>query len=164
MDIVELLLEKHETLRGELKSLTALLGQPSGVGWEDRAEYDQERFSRQLKEFLAAFRAHEAVEDAYLSRIVRQLGLDPELDAAIAEGHRSLGAMTHLFGTVVCVCDGEHVYRVRTILSLLSEELERHFSYEEQRVFPKLRERLPAGLLRELGHRASLKQRVGGPM
>ena len=164
MDIVELLLENHETLRGSLKSLTAMLGQPSGVGWEDRMGLDQARFSLQLGKFLADFKAHEAVEDAYLSRIVRQLGLDPELGAAIAEGHRSLGAMTHLFGTVVGVCDGEHVHRVRTVLSLLSEELERHFVYEENRVFPKLRERLPAGLLRELGHRACSKQRAGATM
>ena len=115
----------------------------------------------QIMANIAAFKAHEAVEDAYLSRIVRQLGLEPELDAAIAEGHRSLGTMAHLFGTVVRVCDGEHVYRVRTVLSLLSEELERHFSYEEKQVFPKLRDRLPEGLLRELGHRARALQHVG---
>ena len=164
MDIVELLLQNHETLRGSLKSLTGMLGPPRGVGWEDRLGLDQARFSLQLGQFLAAFQAHEAAEDAYFSRIVRQLGLDPALDAAIAEGHRSLGAMTHLFETVVGICDGEHVYRVRTVLFLLSEELERHFSYEEKRVFPKLRERLPAGLLRELGHRARSKQRVGAPI
>ena len=161
MDIVDLLLETHEALRGSLKSLTAMLGEASGVGWEDRLTLDRDPFARKLNEFLAAFKAHEAVEEAYLSRIVRQLGLDPELDAAIAEGHRSLGAMTHLFGTVVGVCDGEHVYRVRTVLSLLSEELERHFSFEEKQVFPKLRDRLPKGLLRELGHRARTLQHAG---
>lgn len=160
MDIVDLLLKSHETLRGSLKSLTVMLGQPSGVGWEDRCGLDQANFSLQLKVFLVDFKAHEAVEDAFLSRIVRQLGLDPDLDAAIVEGHRALGEMTHLFGIIVGVCDGEHVHRVRTVLFLLSEELERHFSYEEKKVFPKLRERLPAGLLRELGHRAHTKQRA----
>lgn len=73
MDIVDLLLESHETLRGSLKSLTAMLGRPAGVGWEDRMGLDRARFSLQLEMFLAAFKAHEAVEDAYLSRIVRQL-------------------------------------------------------------------------------------------
>lgn len=159
MDIVDLLLESHDMLRGSLKSLTAMLGQPTGVGWEDRMGLDRARFSLQLEAFLAAFKAHEAVEDAYLSRIVRQLGLDPELDAAVSEGHRSLGAMTHLFGVVAGICDGEHVHRVRAVLSLLSGELERHFVYEEKRVFPMLQERLPGGLLRELGHRACSMQR-----
>lgn len=161
MDIVDLLLESHETLRGSLKRLTAMLGEPSGVGWEDRLTLDRDPFSRQLKEFLAAFRAHEVVEDAYLSRIVREIGLNPELDAAIVEGHRSIRSMTHLFETIIGVCDGEHVHRVRTVLCLLSEDMERHLAYEEKQVFPKLRERLPAGLLRELGHRAQVLQHAG---
>lgn len=164
MDLIEFLLDDHATLRGELNSMTAMLGRPGGVGWDDRHNLDQARFSLQLGKFLVAFKAHEAVEDAYLSRIVRQLGLEPELEAAVAEGHRSLGEMTRLFGTVVSACDGEHVHSIRTVLSLLSEELERHFSYEVNRVFPKLRERLPAGLLRELGHRAGSKQRAGAPI
>lgn len=154
MDIVELLIESHGMLRGSLQDLTARMGAPSGVGWEDRVSLDLGSFSRQLKVFLAALKAHEAVEDAYLSRVVRQLGLNPDLDAAISEGRRSLGAMSALFETVVRVCDGEHVYGARTVLCLLSDELERHFVYEEKLVFPKLRDRLPAGLLRELGHRA----------
>lgn len=161
MDIVDLLLESHETLRGSMKRLTAMLGEPRGVGWEDRSTLDREPFSRQLREFLSDFKAHETVEDAFLCRIVRQLELNPGLDAAIVEGHRSLRSMARLFETIVGVCDGEHVHRVRTVLDLLSAELERHLAYEEKQVFPKLRERLPAGLLRELGHRAQAKQRAG---
>lgn len=159
MDFVDLLLKRHEVLRDALQSLTEMLGQPNGVGWEDRSMLDRGSFSRRLEKFRDAFKAHEAVEETFLSRVVRQLGLEPELDAAIAEGHRSLGDITHLFGAVVGVCDGEHVYRVRMVLSRLSEELERRLAYEEKEVFPRLRERLPPRLLRELGRRARARQR-----
>lgn len=161
MDIVDVSLASHEALRGSMKRLTSMLGEPRGVGWEDRVTLDRGSFLRQLQEFLEDFKAHEAVEDAFLCRIVRQLELNAELDAAVVEGHRSLRSMARLFETIVGVCDGEHVYRVRTVLDLLSAELERHLAYEEKQVFPRLRERLPAGLLRELGHRAQAKQRVG---
>ena len=89
-----------------------------------------------------------------MSRVVRQLELDPKLDAAVAQGHRSLGEITRLFGVVGGVFDGDHAYAVRAVLTRLSEELEDHLSHEESRVFPKLRERLPEGLLLELGRRA----------
>ncbi|MFI5345972.1 MAG: hemerythrin domain-containing protein [Elusimicrobiota bacterium] len=160
MDLVDLLLRSHGALRGSLKSLTGMLGQPGGVGWEDRVALDQGDFSRGLQEFIEAFKAHEAVEDVFLSRVVRQLGMDSQLDEAIAEGHRSLEAMTHLFEAIVGSFDGEHVYRVRMVLGHLNEELEKHLAYEETQIFPKLRDRLPPGLLRELGHRAVVRQRA----
>jgi iron-sulfur cluster repair protein YtfE (RIC family) len=40
---------------------------------------------------------------------------------------------------------------VRELLSRLRQELESHLSYEEKILFPLLKKRLPAGLLRELG-------------
>jgi len=160
MDIVDLLLQSHEVLRSSVRSLVEMLGRESGVGWEDRASFDKRAFARTLDEFIAAFRAHEADEDAFLSRVVRQLWLDREMDSTIAEGHRALGEMTHLFGAVLGASDGEHVYRLRTVLFQLNEELERHLAYEEGRVFPKLRERLPAGLLKELGRRAVARRRA----
>ncbi|MBI4060712.1 MAG: hemerythrin domain-containing protein [Elusimicrobia bacterium] len=154
MDIVDCLLEGHRTLRSSLACMAVLLDGPSGVGWDDCAALDRERFSRELKGFFAAFKAHEAMEDAYLTRILHQIEMEPDLNAAIAEGHRAVAEMTKLFGAVAASCDGEHVYRLRTVLSRLSEELETHLSYEEKVVFPKLRALLPDRLLRELGRRA----------
>jgi len=161
MDLIDMLLQGHERLRGSLKTLDEMLGRPSGVGWDDRTTLDRTRFSLQLGVFLATFKAHEAVERAYLSRIVRQIGLDPELDAAVDEGHRSLEEMLRLFSAVATSYDGDHVYRLRTVLSQLSAELERHLIFEETQVFPRLRESLPAGLLRELGRRAGPRRRAG---
>ena len=156
MDIVDCLLKTHGELRGSLESLTVLLGSPRGVGWDDQSALDKEKFSRELAEFLSVFKAHEAVEDAFLSRVVRQIDPDPDLDAAITEGHRSLESLTRIFGVVAASCDGEHVHGVRTALGRLREELETHLAYEEESVFPRLRSCLRAGLLQELGRRASL--------
>ena len=140
MDIVDTLLKTHGELRGRLDSLTALLGRPRGVGWDDQAALDKDLFLRELAEFLANFKSHEAVEEAFLSRVARQVGLDPELDAAVVEGHRSLDALTQLFGAVAVSCDGAHLYGVRTALARLRAELESHLAYEELKVFPSLLE------------------------
>jgi hemerythrin-like domain-containing protein len=161
MDLVDLLLKGHKTLRGSLKTMTGMLGKPSGVGWEDRMALDHAKFSRHLNEFLVAFEMHEAVEDDFLARVVRQMGMEQELNDAVDEGHRSLREITRLFKVIVAECDGEHAYRVRMVLVRLSEELERHLAYEEERLFPTLRKRLPAGLLRALARRAIAKQRAG---
>lgn len=154
MNLIDVLLNDHRALRGALEALHSTLGEAAGTGWDDRVAIDGERFLRRMREFVALFKAHEALEDEFLSRVVRQLGLNPDLEAAVAEGHRSLEEITRLFGVVVSVFDGEHAYAVRAVLARLSEELEGHLSFEEGRVFPKLRERLPVGLLRELGRRA----------
>lgn len=154
MDIIDCLLEGHGRLRSSLTFLTALLDRPSGAGWDDCAVVDQARFARELEAFFAAFKAHEAMEDAYLTRVLKQIEMDPDLLGAIAEGHRAVAEMTKLFGAVAASRDGEHVYRLRTVLYRLREELETHMGYEEKVVFPKLRAHLPAGLLRELGRRA----------
>lgn len=161
MDLVDLLMKGHQTLRASLKNMSAVLGRPCGVGWEDRTSMDREKFLKKVDEFMTAFRMHEAVEDDILIRVVRQLGTDHALDAAIDEGHRTLREITNLFSVIVTECDGEHAYRVRTVLARLSDELERHMSYEETKVFPRLRERLPPGLLRALARRAIAKQRGG---
>ncbi|MBI5245669.1 MAG: hemerythrin domain-containing protein [Elusimicrobia bacterium] len=154
MDIIDRLLEGHGKLRGTLAFLTVLIDRPSGIGWDDRATADRKLFARALDRFFTEFKAHEAMEDAYLTRVLRQAGMDPALSAAIEEGHRAVMEMTKLFGAVAASGDGEHVYRLRTVLSRLCEELEAHMVYEENVVFPELRARLPAGLLRELGRRA----------
>ena len=156
MDIIDSLLEGHGKLRNSLVFLTALLERPNGAGWDDRATMSPERFTRELNGFFAAFKAHEAMEDAYLIRVLDQIGMSPEILEAIAEGHRAVAEMTKLFGAVAVSGDGEHVYRLRTVLARLREELETHMAYEEKVVFPKMRASTPAGLLRELGRRARI--------
>lgn len=154
MDIIDFLLEEHAALRGSLTFMTATLERPTGTGWDDRPVIDQARFTRELGVFFKAFKAHEAAEDAYLTRVLDQLRMDPGIVEAISEGHRAVAEMTKLFGAVAASGDGEHVYRLRTVLSRLREEMETHMTYEEKIVFPRLRAHLPAGLLRELGRRA----------
>lgn len=153
MDIIDCLLEEHKELRGSLVLLTVLLDRPSGAGWDDRTALDRRRFTVEMNAFFSAFKAHEAAEDAYLTRVLRQIGVAPEINAAIAEGHRAIGDMTRLFAAVVISSDGEHVHCLRTVLVRLREELEAHLAYEEAMVFPELRARLPKPLLRELGRR-----------
>ena len=154
MDIIDCLLEEHKELRGSLVLLTVLLDRPSGIGWDDRTALDRRRFTVEMNAFFAAFKAHEAAEDAYLTRVLRQIGVEPAINSAIAEGHRAIADMTRLFAAVVISCDGEHVHCMRTVLARLREELESHLAYEEMVVFPELRARLAKPLLRELGRRA----------
>ncbi len=160
MNFIDLLLEKHECLRTSIRGLNAMLGEASGVGWDDRRPLDREGFSRAVAEFYDAFKAHEAVEDEYLSGLISRLGIDSTLNGAIADGHRSLETLTRLCSAITGDCDGDHVYGVRLIVIHLSAALERHLSFEEREVFPRLRERLPAGLLRELGRSAGAKGAV----
>ncbi len=154
MDIIEVLLEGHAALRGEFAALTAPFERPHGVGWDDRVALDKKRLLRDIRGFFAAFKTHETVEDEFLAEVLRLVELNEELRAASAAGHRSMGEMMKLFGAVACSCDGRHVYPLRAVLFRLGEELETHLTYEEKILFPMLRERLPVGLLRELGRRA----------
>ena len=140
MDIVDQLLKSHASLRASFLALGDVLGRPTGVGWDDRSQFDQAAFSRGLACFFADFRAHEAAEDECLARITRRRGPDAGLDAAIADGHRSLADMTRILAAVVYSCDGEHLHGVHTVFARLGEDLERHLTYEETRVFPRLRE------------------------
>ena len=64
-----------------------------------------------------------------------------ELEPAIRRAHVSLDGMTALLRTLSNICDGTHVYAVRTMTERLNEELEAHLRYEEKVLFPLLRRR-----------------------
>lgn len=149
MDIIDHLLEGHAALRGEFAGLTALFERPRGVGWDDRVALDKEHFARDVRAFIAAFKTHEAEEDAFFSKALRLVEVEADLRGVFLEGRRSLGEIMKLFGAVAFSCDGEHVHPVRAVLLRLGEELEARLAYEEKILFPKLRERLPAGLLED---------------
>lgn len=160
MDLIDVLLQSHATLRRSLEAATGLLGPAAGAGWDDRRRLDKTEFSRRRGELLDALEAHESFEDDFLARIVSQVEDDPE-SALIKEGRGSIRDIARLYGTVAGLCDGEHVYRLRTVLHRLTEELEAHLEFEERRLFPWLRARIPEPLLRELGHRAMARRRSG---
>lgn len=158
MDIIDFFLESHAALRGDVSRLEAPLKRAHGVGWDDCVAIDQKRLLRDVNGFFDSFKKHEMAEDDFLAEVSGQLVLDAQTRAAFAEGRRALSEIMKLFGAVVFSCDGEHVHRVRELLSRLRQELEAHLSYEEKILFPLLRDRLPEALLRELGAHA----RAGG--
>lgn len=158
MDIIDVFLEKHAGLRAELESLAAPFNRPHGVGWDDCLSLDRERMLRDVDSFFASFREHEASEDELFSE---RLSLDEPTRAAFDAGRRAVADIMKLFGAVAFTCDGEHVHRVRELLSRMREEVEAHLAYEEKVLFPMMRERLPAALLRRLGERAMEREPHG---
>lgn len=154
MDIIDVFLESHAALRGELATLSAPFDRPHGVGWDDCVSLDMKRLSRDMRTFFDAFKKHEAAEDEFLTEVSGQFALDAQTQASFAEGRRSLGEIMKLFSVVAFSCDGEHVHRVRELLFRLREELEAHLVYEEKILFPLLKSRLPAERLGEIGRRA----------
>lgn len=154
MDIIDVFLESHTALRGDISGLEAPFTRAHGVGWDDCVVLDQKRLLRDINAFFGAFKNHEKAEDDFLVEVSGLFELDAQTRAAFAEGRRALAEIMKLFGAVAFSCDGEHVHRVRELLSRLRQELEAHLSYEEKTLFPLLRKRLPAALLRELGAQA----------
>ncbi len=154
MDIVEFLHESHRALRRELAALEAPFKLPHGVGWDDRVCLDRDALLRDVDVFFASFRRHEAAEDEVLSEAGDRLGLDAEMRAEFTKGRRTVADVMKLFGAVTFTCDGEHVHRVRELLGRMRDEIENHLSYEEQVLFPLLKEKLPAGELKRLGEHA----------
>lgn len=151
MDIIDAFLETHAVLRGELSALEAPFKRAHGVGWDDCMSLDQKSLLRDINAFFASFKKHEAAEDEFLAKVAGRFELDAQTRAAFAEGRRALSEIMKLFGAVAFSCDGEHVHRVRELLSRLRQELEAHLAYEEKILFPLLKKALPSELLRELG-------------
>lgn len=156
MDLIDGLLANHAALRGALEFMSGLLERPCGCGWEDQMSLDLERLAKERGVFMTALKAHDAMEAAYIERVLGQFKEDGEVLAALADGHRAVGDLARLFSVVAVLCDGEHVHRLRTVLERLREELEARLSYEEKIVFPRLRERVSSEQLRELGRRAGI--------
>ena len=74
-----------------------------------------------------------------------------QLEPVIQRAHVSLDGMTALLRTLSEICDGTHMYAVRTMAERLHEELEAHLTYEENVLFPLLRSgpAMPQGTKRD---------------
>lgn len=151
MDLIDSLLEDHKELRDSLNSIERLLGKRTGVGLDDRSSVDRGLLSRALYDFLSKFREHDALEEMIIARLLRlearlvsrqknRQSIAPALHASIFQSHRSLEMIAHILGAVTASHDSDNVYSIRRIVSHVREELNKHFIYEEQDVFPKLRE------------------------
>ncbi len=155
MELFNVLLEDHAALRRSLAALSRELGAPAGCGWDDRAALDPRRFRRDVKAFLSALKRHEAREEAWLVRPLRQAGAsEARAVESLDRAHKTLDDLVSLFQATARSCDGKHVYGLRWALSLLGEGLERHLAEEETTLFPRLRHAWTHGLRRELGRRA----------
>lgn len=151
MDIIDYFLENHAALRTELEALASPFKRTHGVGWDDRVMLDQKLLFRNITAFIASVKEHELQEDELLREVSVLLDSDAKALATLSEGRRSLREILKLFNVIAFNCDGEHVHRVRELLFRLREEFEPHLAFEENTLFPLLRARLPAKLLRELG-------------
>lgn len=154
MDIIEVFLEKHGALRRELTALEAVFKRPHGVGWDDCVSLDCKRLLKDIEAYFSSFRDHEAAEDEFLSEVAALVKLDAPTRDAFANGRRAVAEIMKLFGVIAFTFDGEHVHRLRELLSRMSTEVEAHLEFEEKTLFPLIRERLPAALLREFGEHA----------
>ncbi len=154
MDIIEVFLEKHGALRRELESLEAQFQRPHGVGWDDCVSLDCKRLLKDIEAYFASFRDHEAAEEEFMSEVAALVKLDATTRDAFAKGRRAVADIMKLFGVIAFTFDGEHVHRLRELLSRMSTEVEAHLAFEERTLFPLIRERVPAALLRESAERA----------
>lgn len=153
MDIVDVFLERHGALRAQLAALEAPFKRPHGVGWDDCVSLDCPRLQRNIEAFFSSLRAHEAEEDDFMAEVAALIKLDEPTRAAFENGRRAVADIMKLLGAVAFSFDGEHVHRVRELLTRMSGEVEAHLAFEEKSLFPMMRERLPAALLREFGLR-----------
>ena len=138
MDLSQRLLEDHRHLRASLACVTAMLDKPCNSGWEDRQSLDAALLSRNAARLFADFKSHEEFEQRILLPLVRRMADGGFLAKSVDDSHRGIEQITRLFEAVCELCDGEHVYRVRSVLLRLQDELESHLDFEEQRLFPRL--------------------------
>lgn len=153
MDIIDVYLERHGALRAQIAALEAPFKRPHGVGWDDCLALDHKALLRDVGAFFDAFREHEASEEEMFAEASDRIRLDPATRAAFEKGRRAVADIMKLFGAVAFTCDGEHVHRVRELLSRMREEVEAHLAFEERILFPLAREALPPALLAELADR-----------
>lgn len=160
MDIIDVFLERHAALRRDLSALEAPFQKPHGVGWDDCVAVDRGGLVRGVEGFFASWREHASAEDRFMGSVSGKVRLDAATLADFDEGRRALAEIMKLLGAIAFTFDGSHVHRVRELLSRLREESESLLRFEEQTLFPLLRRRLDANLLREEGAR---ERAVHGP-
>lgn len=144
-DIFTNLLEEHARIRRSLSAMSCLLGEAEGVGWDDQKDLELQRLKEMERQFSIMLKAHERKEEDCLSEVIRSMLGEgsPSLKALEAE-RKSIGEIFQLLQSVTSLCDGKHVYALRSVMSRVAEYLERHMAYEEQELFPLLKTRLCA--------------------
>ncbi len=144
-DLFSSLLEEHAELRRALAAMAGLLGKAHGVGWEDQMNLDLPRLKEAERRFSAMLKTHERKEEEHLSGLLRRLISQGELPPqALDTGYAAVRDIFRLLETVTGLCDGQHVYALRTLMSKVTEDLERHLTYEERELFPLLRSKSTA--------------------
>lgn len=146
MDKIDSLIQEHATLRRLADRIVRSLGTQRGVGWEDCTDCEMTSFFSAQRVFQDMLAEHEAREERILGALLRHRETgSADLEPILHRAHASLNGMTALLRTLSNVCDGRHVYAVRTMAERLRDELERHLTYEEKVLFPFLR-RSPAAV------------------
>jgi iron-sulfur cluster repair protein YtfE (RIC family) len=147
VDNIDSLIEEHATLRRLAGEVEKAIGTQHGVGWDDQTSCEMPAFCAAQSRFQTELKKHEAKEDRVIDEMLQGREAEREqLEQAIRRAHVSLDGMTALLRTLSGVCDGTHVYAVRTMAERLHEELESHLTYEEKVLFPLLRRRGAARL------------------
>jgi iron-sulfur cluster repair protein YtfE (RIC family) len=142
MDNIESLIEEHATLRRLASEIGKAIGAQHGVGWDDRTSYEPQSLCMAQQRFHDELKKHEAREESVIDEMLRDREAERvELEPEIRRAHDSLDGMAALLRTLSTVCDGTHVYAVRTVAERLNEELQAHLAHEEQVLFPLLRRR-----------------------
>ncbi len=140
VDKIDSLIEEHAKLRRLANRIVRSLGTQTGVGWDDCAGCEMTSFFSAQRLFQEVLADHEAREERVLKVLLRHREIESaELEPVLHRAHVSLDGMTALLRTLSNVCDGKHVYAVRTMADRLSEELDVHLTYEEKVLFPLLR-------------------------
>lgn len=136
-DAINELLKGHAQLREQMGAMLALLGRAKGPGWDDATRLDMQSVHEAEFRFSAALKDHESTEERFLSAAISRLSQDGRLAAGALESeHRALKNIFELLQSVTWLCDGEHIHRLRWVMSATAEILERHLSYEERELFP----------------------------
>lgn len=162
MDLIEHLKKDHAELRSLLDAADHALGEPQGVGLDDRLSADKNLLIEALKNFLLAFERHEEAESLVIKRLLRLENIlsarpsasypkiSSKLHQSIEEGHASLKSITRLLSAITSYHDSDQIYAMRHVLASLRDELNRHLDYEEFQVFPKLKETLSPATLEKI--------------
>jgi iron-sulfur cluster repair protein YtfE (RIC family) len=133
------LLEECSTLRRDIAELEKLLGPQSDVGWNDVAQVDSVKFRAAQDQFSRDLTEHQAKVEQFLTKRIEQLGEGREvLQKTIHSGHRTINNLLAILRSISSLDDLEHVYRVRTVISRIREELETHLRYDEKVMYPLL--------------------------
>jgi iron-sulfur cluster repair protein YtfE (RIC family) len=146
MDLIDVLIAEHASLRAALEDLELHLGPECTCGWEDRVHLDWARFHKDLDRVFRVSREHEALERRFVESLLKQFPTpDASVEKIMIQSHGGIDALLKLFGAAAASIQDGHVHGARMILSRLREEMTRHMDDEERNLFPRLRERQAAG-------------------